>query len=254
MAEITEIRNGARKNGSRSKNPASKRTTTRPMAAGWAKANGYKLVKKTAANTTKSNPKRKRKKRRTRKRRNNGIFGDTKAEIKTVSSLVGGVVGTRIAGGIVSPYAARVLAYLGLQNFAQIAADGTVAVLVTPYIAGMIAGAEAKKYARLGGLVVVGLDILEMLLPEDFSVNPFSSVNTNPIVVGANRLIDTAGGAALAAKAAENVAERAAEQAQLSGVVSGYGNDSGFDYDGSGFSDSGSIPLTVLPERTDRML
>lgn len=214
-------------------------------------------VKRTATATAKANPRKRRvkrrrnpvtatvratvnpRKRRVKRRRNpvvvtrkrngigrkrNGIFGDTKADAKNVLALAGGLVGTKIAGGIAAPYAAQALAIVGMGKFAKPITDGVLAVTVTPMVAGMIGGSDAKKMARLGGLVLVVLDIVEILLPQGFAYNPFTSANSTPIVLQGQTAALVNAATQDVANAAINAANNA--NAKLAGIMADSGGNS----------------------------
>lgn len=218
MPQLTVVRNGVTK-----ANPKKRRKRRNPVAKATATANPRRRRRRNASVTRRNpvaakataNPRRKRRRRnpvitkanpRRRKvgRRRNGIFGDTKADAKNVLSLLGGLVGTKIVGGIAAPYVASLLAYIGMSRFAQPVTDAAVAVFAVAPVAGMVGGNESRKLARLGGIAVAGLDLLSMVLPSGFSYNPFA-VNTTPIVLQGGG-IDSGTAKQIAAAAAAEVA------------------------------------------------
>lgn len=197
MPTITQVRNGVANPRKRRKrrNPTTATATANPRRRR-RRRNPSASVTTHAANPAKAtaNPRKRRRRRnpstaivkanprrRTRRRRN-GIFGDSKAEVKQVLSILGGLAGTKVVGGIASPYVSQLLAYVGMSKFAQPVTDAVVAVVAVSPVAGMIGGRDAAKLARLGGLAVAGLDLLQMVLPSGFAYSPFA-VNSTPIVL-----------------------------------------------------------------------
>lgn len=196
MAKIGVTRNGVkrrstrRKNGAaraatvKAKNPAKRRSLGLASVKSFAKRNGLKLVSKSA-----QNPKRKAHKRKRRNglatipRSRNGIFGNTKHDAKQVLTLIGGMAGTKLISKFITPYLSPLLAKIGIGNYSTIIVDGAVALLVVPAIAAKIVrGGDTAKLARLGGMVIVGLDLIDEFAPAQFSMlNPFAS--SAPIVI-----------------------------------------------------------------------
>jgi len=225
--ELVKVQNGVAnpRRRKRRKNPVKRATT--------ATANPRKRRVKRRRNpvtaVTVANPRKRRVKRRrnpvavTRKRngvsrKRNGIFGDTKADAKNVLALVSGLVGTKIAGGIAAPYTAQALAVVGMGKFAKPVTDAVIAMTLTPMVAGMVAGGDVKKMARLGGLALAALDIVEILLPQGFAYNPFTSANVAPIVLQGQT-------AALVNAATQDVARAAIDaannaSAKIAGIMS----------------------------------
>lgn len=165
----------------KAKNPA-RRSVSLASAKSVAKRNGLKMV-------SVSNPKRKTKRRKRNGlvkastiTRRNGILGNTKSDAKQVATLGIGAVATKIMGRIAQSFVSPYLAQVGVGQYAEIIVDGAVALVVTPFLAGKIVrGGDTAKMARLGGLLVVGLDVVEAFAPNALQWNPF---NTNPVVVG----------------------------------------------------------------------
>ena len=181
MAEMKLVENGVRRK--RRSNPKKRRnTTTITQARATAKRNGFKLVKAGTPTRTVSNPKRRRR-RVTRRRKNNGLLGDTKETVTAVASLGGGMVASKIAGGLATPFTQRFLTPLGVGNYAQIITEAVLAVVVISPIARKIAGAKAAKFAMLGGLTSAGLNVLDMFMPDTLPLNPFALSNSQPVIL-----------------------------------------------------------------------
>ncbi len=194
----------------KAKNPA-RRAVSLASAKAVIKRNGLKTVSRTAAN-----PKR----RRHHKRRNgvasattrytsrNGIFGNTKHDAKQVGLVLAGAAATKIIGRIASPFLAPYLAQMGIGKYAEIATDTAIALLVVPFLAekfvgGGRSGGDVGKNARLGSLLVVGLDIIQTVAPSALAYNPF---NTSPVVM-------TGSGAAVTPAAVAQIAAGVANSA-----------------------------------------
>lgn len=221
MATLKIIRNGATANGRRKrrrnsakKNPVSKVTR---------RANPR--ITRTA------NPKRRR--RNGIAARRNGFFGDTKADVKNVLALTGGAIGTNVAGNTLAGLLAPYIATVGLGAYSSIIAQTAIAMFGVPYIARSLAGNDAAKMARLGGLLSVTLDVLGTFFPQFNSLNPFS---TSPIVMSGNQIgITPEAVKQIAKSAAEDTAAKiagfAAELEQGGNAMSagsGWTNDSYF--------------------------
>ena len=166
MAKIGIVQNGVtRKKSTKSKrkNPS----VTKAQVSAYAKKNGLKLTKNPA------------KKYVARKR--NGILGNTKNDVKTVGAVLGGAVGTKAVGRVVQSLIAPYVAQVGLGDYAEIIADALIALTATPIIAKKLGGAKSANDARLGGLLTVGLDVIEMIAPDVLRYNPFTS--STPLVI-----------------------------------------------------------------------
>lgn len=232
MPTITAVRNGAVK-----ANPKRRRKARRnPVTAKAAnprrrrRRNPVASVTTRAANPSKAaNPRRRRRRngvtvakanprRKSTRRRRNGIFGDTKAEAKQVLSLLAGLAGTKLIGGIATPYVAQLLAYVGMAKFAQPVSNAAVAIFAVAPVAGMVGGRDSAKLARLGGLAVAGLDVLQLVLPSGFSYSPFAS-NTAPIVLAGGISPDTAKQIASAAVAEVAAGNNAANTTSKVGMI-----------------------------------
>jgi hypothetical protein len=180
MAKIGVVQNGLKKASNGHKRKSNPLTLAR--VKGFAKKNGLKVLPKTANGIVKkaavANPKRK--KRRGGKRRNgltasfgltrrNGLFGNTKSDVKNVGALLGGMVGGKALARVLQSFVAPYLASTGLGKYAEILSDGAVALLIAPMVARKIAGQSAADMARLGGLANVAVDVIEMIAPNTLS-------------------------------------------------------------------------------------
>lgn len=241
--EMIEVRNGvANPRRRKRRNAATTRTATKvnprrkrrrnPSTTTALVANPRRRRRRnpaTAVTAKAANPRRRRRRnplvavanKRRRGRRRNGIFGDTKSEVKQVASIIGGLVGTKIVGGIVAPYVSNLLAGIGVGKFTTPIVDGVLALTVVPMGAKWVGG--DPKLARLGALALLGLDILQMVLPSGFAYSPFA-VNGSPIVLSGNSGQLVAAATADVANAAIDAANRAA--AKVGG---------GSSYNGGGF-------------------
>ncbi len=197
------------------KNPA-RRAVSLASAKAVAKRNGLKLVSKSVAN-----PKRKRRRRRNgittaAVSRRNGIFGNTKADAKTVGTVIGGAIFTKTVARIIAPFVAPYAAQVGIGNYAEIIVDGIVALLITPFVANkVVGGGSSAQNARLGGLLVVGLSAIEKVAPSVLQYNPFV---TSPVVMMGNGSAGVA--PAAVAQLAAGVANSSNPQAEAAKVGS----------------------------------
>lgn len=197
MAKMAVVQNGAkrrrtkRRNGTAGKaatvkarkNPA-RRVTSLAQAKAAAKRNGLVIVSKTVANG-------RRKKRRGGKRRNglqtaaaytrsrNGLLGKTKNDARVVGGVLGGAVTTKLLSRIVVPFVAPYMAQVGAGSFTEIVVDGAIALVAIPLAVGKLSPKDMGN-ARLGGLLVVAIDAIEMVAPNLLGYNPF---NTSAVVV-----------------------------------------------------------------------
>lgn len=236
--EMIEVRNGVanprrrkRRNAAttRTANPR-KRRRRNPVVS--KAANPRKRRRRNPSTTTAlvANPRRRRRRnpvvavanKRRRGRRRNGIFGDTKSDVKQVASLVGGLVGVKVAGGIVTPYVSNLLAGFGAGRFATPIVDAMLAVSVAPMAAKWVGG--DPKMVRLGGLALVALDLLQMVLPSGFQYSPFA-INSAPVILSGNSGQLAAAAAADVANAAINEANRAAAKVGGASMYNGGGFD-----------------------------
>lgn len=210
MSKIGIVENGLRKRRgtkrrrrnpvavAKAKNPARRRSISLASARSVIKKNGLKAV------SMKANGRKKHKRRRrnglvTSKAigsRRNGFFGNTKSDAKQVLSLGAGALGVKAVGRALSAVIQPFLAQIGAGNYATIITDAGLALFVAPYVGAKLAGNEAAKMVRLGGLLVVGLDLVEQFAPNALGLNPF---NNSPIVMtGAGAAVAPAAVAALA--------------------------------------------------------
>jgi len=228
---ILSASNGRKKKRGKKRNPSTTATTTPAKrsnsitpakAKAFAKANGLKLVSKTVANG-----KKKRKKSRNgianspRITKSNGIFGDTKSDVKNVLALGGGAIATNVAGNTLATLFSSYLASFGLGQYAPTLFQFAVAVFGVPWIAGALAGKDAAKMARLGGVLAAALEGISTAFPQFNNVNPF---NTSAIVVNpqGQALLTPAATATIATAAAKEAATTAANvtAAKLAGFAS----------------------------------
>ena len=227
--EMIEVRNGVanprrrkRRNAATTRtatkaNPRRKRRRRNPSTTTALVANPRRRRRRnpTTAVARAANPRRRRRRnpvvavanKRRRGYRRNGIFGDTKSEVKQVASIIGGLVGTKVVGGIVAPYVNNLLAGVGVGKFTTPIVDGVLALTVVPMGAKWVGG--DPKLARLGALALVGLDILQMVLPSGFAYSPFA-VNGSPVILAGNQGQLVAAATADVANAAIDAANRAA--------------------------------------------
>lgn len=218
-----EVQNGLtkRKNSSRRKNSTTTKRkrrngTTKAGALSFAKKNGLKLVSKTVANGHKKKHHRRKKRNgitTVSARKRNGIFGNTKHDATQVVSLLGGMGVTKIGGGIIGNFVSPYVSQLGAGNYGGLIGELAMALLVVPMITKKISPSSVQN-ARLGGLAVVGLSLVEKFGGTTLAgLNPF---NSNPIVMGG-------GGAAIApgavAQLVNNTSATPQEKAQVAGAM-----------------------------------
>jgi len=221
MAKMGIVENGLRKRRThkkrrnpsvvaKAKNPA-RRSVSLASARAVIKKNGLKTVRVSA------NPKRKHKRRRRNglvtTTRRNGFFGNTKGDAKQVLALGAGALGVKAAGRALSGFVSPILSQIGVGQYAEIITDLGLTLFVVPFVGKKVGGGEAAKMARLGGLLTVALDAVEMFAPNVLSFNPF---NNAPIVM-------TGGGAAVSPQAvaqiAADVESGATSAAKVAGVM-----------------------------------
>lgn len=191
MATIKLVRNGA------TKNPRRRKATKRR------RRNGVATASKTATRTV-ANPRRRRRNGIIARRRN-GLFGDTKKDVKNVAALTAGAITTNVAGNTVATMLAPYLASFGLGNYASILSQLLIAMFGVPYVARALAGNDAASMARLGGLLSVALDLLGTFFPSFASLNPFGT----SVVVSGNQIgITPEAVKAIAAASAEDTAAK----------------------------------------------
>ena len=216
MAELKLIQNGVRKAKA---NPRKRKTTRRRK-----RRNGI-----ATASAVKRNPVKRARRNGVTARRRNGFFGDTKTDVKNVLSLTGGAIGTNIAGNAVASALTPYIASIGLGAYSSIITQLAIALFGVPYVAKALAGQDAAKMARLGGLLSVTLDVLGTFFPQFNSLNPFT---TSPIVVSGNQVgLMPNAVAQIAQGAADETAAKIAgfaNQLQAMNAGSGFANPSGY--------------------------
>lgn len=186
------------------KNPARRRTTNLATVKSVAKRNGYKLAKIGSV----SNPKRRRKHHKRRNglstvSRRNGLLGNTKADAKQVGTILAGAAATKMLGKILNSFLSPYLAQVGVGAYSEIVTNAGAALFVIPFLATkFVRGGDVAKNARIGGLLVVGLDVINQFFPSVMGYSPF---NTSPVVLTANGpAITPAAAAQLAAGVAQS--------------------------------------------------
>lgn len=207
-----------------SKNPVAikRRSVSLAAAKSVIAKNGLKAVSRV------SNPR----KRKTRKRRNgltqpitrraNGILGNSKQDVKQTGSLLLGMAVTKGLGRVLQGFAAPFLAQIGVGKYSEIISDVAVALLIVPFGFGKIAGSEAAKFGRLGGLGVVGLDALNIVAPN--VVNQYNPFVSAPIMLNAGgQAVMPVATAVELAKDVANSPNPPAAAAQLEGAMYGDG-------------------------------
>ena len=255
MAKMAVVQNGTKKrtkrrNGTagktasvkaRKKNPA-RRGTTLAGAKSFAKKNGLVIVSKTVANG-------RRKKRRGsgRKRRNglataagytsrrNGLLGKTKNDARVVGGVLGGAVATKLISRIVVPFVAPYMAQVGAGSFTEIVVDGAIALVAIPLAVGKVSPKDMGN-ARLGGLLVVAIDAIEMVAPNLLGYNPF---NTSAVVVANGQALVTPKAVAAIVEATDASPQ---SKAQVAGAMSQLSSGTG-----GGGASGGMNPQTVMP-------
>lgn len=228
MAEYDgEIQNGLRKS-SRRKNSAAKpkrrNGTTKAGAISWAKKNGMKVVSKSVANGHKRKHHRKHKRRNgiaAVSRSRNGIFGNTKHDARQVISLLGGMGATKVLSGILSNFISPYIAQVGAGAYGGIIAEGVIAVFVVPPIAKKIGNPSDAQNARLGGLAVVGLSLIEKFGGGGF-LSGLSPFNSSPIVMAGNTpLLTPQAASQLVANTSASRAEKAVVAGAMQALAAG---------------------------------
>lgn len=254
MAKMAVVQNGAkrrrtkRRNGTAGKaatvkarkNPA-RRVTTLAAAKAAAKRNGLVIVSKTVANG-------RRKKRRGGKRRRNGLqtaaaytrsrnglLGKTKNDARVVGGVLGGAVATKLLSRIVVPFVAPYMAQVGAGSFTEIVVDGAIALIAIPLAVGKLSPKDMGN-ARLGGLLVVAIDGIEMVAPNLLGYNPF---NTSAVVVANGQALVTPKAVAAIVEATD---ASPASKAQVAGAMSQLSSGTG-----GGGASGGMNPQMVMP-------
>lgn len=224
MAKMGIVENGLKRRKKSRRNPstAAKVTAKNPArrsislasAKSVLKKNGLRAMSlKSVANGRKRHKKRRRNGVEMVRAKRNGFFGNTKGDAVQVLQLGAGAIGVKVVGGAVSGVVSPVLSQIGLGGYASIITDAALAIFVAPMVADKVSRGSGKM-VRLGGLLTVALDGVEMFFPNLLSFSPF---NTNPVVM-------TGSGAAIApaavAQLAQGVASSSNPQAAAARVTS----------------------------------
>lgn len=235
--EMKILRNGLKSSSNRKRrkrrNPATPATKTatpkrrngvsKSSVTAYLKRNGLKAVKPSA------NPKRKRSKRRRNgltvaqpRKVSNGLLGNSKQDAIQVGAVIGGAAITQAIGGFLQRFASPYASSFGVGQYTGLIAKGVTALMLVPMVAGMITRKpDVKSFARIGGLVVFGIDIINQFFPQ-VSLNPFS---TQPLVLANGQALLTPSGAVgLAAAAGADNATVNKMAGAISAVASGGGS------------------------------
>ena len=257
MAKLGTVKNGLRKKArAKRKNPVTaKSASIRKRSSlsllrvkGFAKKNGLKLVAKGTPLAKAQNPKR----RKHKKRRNglqsggfslrrNGLLGNSKADVKQVATIgVGGVV-TKMVGGFLDSFLAPQIAKVGAGQYSLIISDAIVALTLVPMVAQKIGGNNAARDARVGGMLAVGFDLVEMFIPQALGWNPFNQSQGVVVANGQNALTPAAVAQIVAATDASP-----ATKAKVAGAMQQLQS-------GGSFAGGKSIPRKMRDKRTRNM-
>jgi len=164
------------------------------------KKNGLKAVSTKAVGNRKKSKRRRRNGLTVTRTARNGFFGNTKSDAMQVAALGGGALLTQFVGNLINQFAAPYAASFGIGQYSGLISKGITAVLITPYAVGMVSKkGDSVKMARLGGLLVVGLDLVAQFFPQ-VNLNPF---NNSPVLINSNgaALLTPQGATSLAAAA-----------------------------------------------------
>lgn len=157
-----------------------------------------------------------RRRRTTRRRRRNGVlakngfFGDTRETTRSVIALLVGLGATKVQSGILSPQVARLLAPVGLQDYAVPITEVVMAVGVNKWVAERVGTRADGKFVMIGGLAMAAMHLLERLLPGTSVYNPFASANVTPVVMNQPNVIDAGTAKALVQAASAETAAKVA--------------------------------------------
>lgn len=200
-----------RRNPTSAAKPARRRNISLASAKSILKKNGLKAV------STQANGRRRKRRKHRRNglptvRRNNGFFGNTKSDATQVLQLGAGALGTKAVGRGLSGFVSPFLSQVGLGQYAGIIVDAGVALFIAPWVADKLSRGSGKM-VRLGGLLTVALDGVEMFAPGALSFNPF---NASPIVM-------TGQGAAVAPAAVAQIAADVANSSNPAAVAAKVG-------------------------------
>jgi hypothetical protein len=205
MAEYGYVENGitkTSKNGRRRKRRKNGAVATRKTATAkngvrrktsltsvkaFAKRNGL-VLKKAGSTGTAQNGKRKRRRSKnglvTTRRAQNGMFGNTKNDVKRVGSVLLGAAGVKAVGKILVSFISPYTSMVNLGAYTQLLVDLGLALFAAPMIAKKVGGQAAADSARLGGLLVAGMDVVEIFFPSALAYSPF---NNAPVVMAGNQ-------------------------------------------------------------------
>jgi hypothetical protein len=151
-----------------------------------------------------------------RRRRNgtllakNGFFGDTKETTRSVIALLLGLGVTKVESQILAPQVARLLATVGLQNFATPITEVAVSVTINKWVAEQLGTRNDGKFVMIGGLAMAAMHAIEQFLPGTSVYNPFARVNATPIVMNQPNVIDAKTAKALVNAASMETAAKVA--------------------------------------------
>jgi len=225
MAKVGYVENGLRKRrthkrrrnpsvAAKVKNPA-RRSVSLSTAKSIIAKNGLKAVSlKAVANGRKRKHHKRRRNGVVTATRRNGFFGNTKGDAKQVLALGAGALGVKAVGRMLQGFVSPILSQIGVGQYAEIITDLGLTLFVVPFVGKKVGGSEGAKMARLGGLLTVTLDAVEMFAPNFLSLgNPF---NNAPIVMtGAGAAVSPAAVAQIAA----DVQSGATSAAKVAGVM-----------------------------------
>lgn len=196
MSTIKILRNGVKKVANKRRRKARRNTatkTTRNTTATKTVANKRRRRRRNGATLsaapvkTVANRKHHRRRRRngiTRSR--NGLLGNTTGTVKTVASLLFGLVAVKVEAPIAMPLVSQFLTPLGFGNYVRPITEAGLAVL-NGWVAGMVGkklkAPEAGKMALIGGLTMAAMDLVIAFLPSASAYNPFAIANGSPVLL-----------------------------------------------------------------------
>lgn len=165
----------------------------------YAKRNSLKLVKKSNSSGSLKKVSNRKHHRRGRRRNTatsmfssrNGLLGNSTETAKSVVSLLVGLGATKLESGIATPLVAQFLTPVGFGRFSKPVTEFVLAITVNKWagdaIGRRVKAPQAGKFAMIGGLAMSAMSVLELLLPQTSAYNPFATINTNPISLGASQ-------------------------------------------------------------------
>lgn len=246
MAKLGTVQNGLKKASNGTKKKSNPLTLAR--AKGFAKKNGFKIVPKGTTLKAAPNPKHKKKGKKKKNglsasrggfslSRRNGLLGNTTKQVKDVGALLAGLLGGKAAGRFLQSFIAPYLAKTGLGQYVEILSDGAIALVVAPMVAAKVAGADAAKFASLGAMANVVVDIIDMVAP-----NALSMFGGNPLVSNGQQ-VGLSPAAVTALVASTNATPQ--QKAQVAGAMAqlNAGNLPSIGYDDTPFSSRSVMPL-----------